>query len=136
MEYKKDGMAKDVLIGGVIGGVLFSFFPFPICILPYLLSGAITAYLMSKASSRSNADYIIAGGLSGGIAGLVSWGLDTLIILIDGISVMTDYRSPDEIDMEVAMAIDSLMMNIPLYILIGAIFGAIGGIIYGKLKNR
>ena len=136
MEYKKDEMAKAVLIGGVVGGVLFSFLPFSICILPCLLSGVITAYLMSKKSSRSNVDYIIAGGLSGGIAGLISWGLDTLIILIDGILVMANYRSPDEIDMEIAMAMDSLMMNIPFYILTGAIFGVIGGILYNKLKNK
>ena len=138
---KKDGMAKAVLIGGVVGGVLLSIFTIGLlecycllCILP----GVITAHLMTeeKGFNQTDKDYIISGGFSGCIAGLINWGLDTLIILIDGILSMANYRSPDEISMEIAIATDWLMMNIPLYILIGAISGSIGSILYKKVRSK
>ncbi|MBW9221044.1 hypothetical protein KKP91_02410 [Methanothermococcus sp. SCGC AD-155-M21] len=142
MEYIKEEMIKPILIGGVIGGVLSSI---PIisclncCCLLYVLSGAITAHLITKEYIPSDRDYMISGALSGGVAGLVSWLLGTLFgVIIYGamIPFMGDYY-PNDLYME--MMGSSMIVNIlyiPLYVLIGAVFGSIGGILYEKLKNK
>jgi len=135
MGYIRDEMIKPIFIGGIVGGVLFSISILSYYCLSYVLSGAITAYLIGRKFDPTDKDYIIAGGLSGGIAGLVSWCLDTLIILMLGIPLLANYCSPDEIYMEMMIATEWLMMNIPLYLLIGIISGAIGGILYGKLRR-
>ncbi|HIQ32075.1 MAG TPA: hypothetical protein EYH55_01150 [Methanothermococcus okinawensis] len=142
MEYKRDGMAKAVLIGGVVGGVLF--FLLPLSILPYILSGVITAYLMGRGSPRSNMDYIIAGTLSGFIAGFVSWCLDTLFILTHVPSMVSQYMDmvPSMRDhfielvyRESIVAVNNYKVNIPFYTIVGAISGFTGGILYGKLRR-
>ncbi|MBW9219956.1 hypothetical protein KKP89_00745 [Methanothermococcus sp. SCGC AD-155-N22] len=145
MGYIRDEMIKPILIGGVIGGVLSSI---PIisclncCCLLYILSGAITAYLMSKEFDPSDTEYLVAGALSGGIAGVINWLLGMLInILIYGVMVpfIGEYY-PTELHMEMMGAMNSSlvisMLYIPLYIIIGAIFGSIGGLLYEKLGNK
>ncbi|HIP84046.1 MAG TPA: hypothetical protein EYH15_00945 [Methanothermococcus okinawensis] len=143
MGHKRDGMAKAVLIGGVVGGLLSSL-PFPTCILPYFLSGVISAYLMSREFSRSNVDYLIAGTLSGVIAGFLSWCLDTVILLTAVPSLVKTYidinpsmgdHFMELVYMEGVMAVNAYKMNIPFYVILGAISGAIGGILYGKLRR-
>ncbi|MBW9223651.1 hypothetical protein KKP90_03605 [Methanothermococcus sp. SCGC AD-155-E23] len=134
----RDGMAKAVLVGGVIGGILFSLLP--LSILPYILAGVITAYLMSRESPRSNMDYIIAGVLSGFIAGFVSWCLDTLIILTSvindvGIASSTGDHFIELIYRESIMVVNDYKMNIPFYTIVGAISGFTGGLLYGRLRR-
>ena len=53
------------------------------CCLLHILSGVITAYLMSKEFDPSDRDYLISGALSGGIAGFVNLVLDLLITSIE-----------------------------------------------------
>ncbi|MBW9221626.1 hypothetical protein KKP97_01055 [Methanothermococcus sp. SCGC AD-155-C09] len=143
MKYIKEERIKPIIIGGIVGGVLFSFLPFPTYIIPYLLSGVITAYLISKEFPRSNMEYIVAGGLSGGIGGFVSWCLDMLIIIAAVPSMVSYYIDPsmtgyyiEEVYMESRIAVDWYITYIPFYVVIGAISGVIGGILYGKLKNK
>ena len=141
MEYIKEETIKPILIGGVIGGVLSAI---PIisclncCCLLYVLSGAITAYLITKEYIPSDRDYMVSGALSGGIAGFINWLLGFLIDIIYGATIpfMGDYYANE---LYMGMMGSSIIINIlfiPVNILLGAIFGAIGGILYGKLNNK
>ena len=144
MKYIKDEMVKPIIIGGVIGGVLSSIPTIAClncCCLLYILSGVITAYLMSKKFNPTDKDYIIAGGLSGGIAVLIKW-LSMLIgFIIFGTMVpfMINYCPNKLLYMKMTgTMVPSMVFSIlyfPIYMIIGAIFGAIGGILYGKLKE-
>jgi len=145
MGYIRDEMVKPILIGGVIGGVLSSV---PViaclnccCCLLYILSGVITAYLMSKEFDPSDRDYLISGALSGGIAGFVNWVLDLLITSIEYgamIPFMADYYTSEYMEMmmmEGTISLILIIFSIPLYMIMGAIFGSIGGILYGKFMK-
>jgi len=146
MAYIRDEMIKPILIGGIVGGVLSSI---PIiaclncCCLLYVLSGVITAYLMSKEFDPSDNDYIIGGGLSGSIAGFIDWLLGMIIsFAIFGMmsSFMVEYYPyPEEIHRKMIGTTGSSMLikmlNLPISIILGAIFGAIGGILYEKFMK-
>ena len=141
VKYIKEETIKPILIGGVIGGVLSSI---PIigdlnccCCLLYVLSGVITAHLMTEKYTPSDRDYMISGALSGVIAALVNLLLSLLISVIYGATTlfMGDYYYYDYMLMG-SFALIFAILFIPISILLGAIFGAIGGILYGKLKNK
>ncbi|AXI24720.1 hypothetical protein CFE53_00460 [Methanofervidicoccus sp. A16] len=145
MGYIRDEMVKPILIGGVIGGVLSSV---PViaclnccCCLLYVLSGVITAYLMSKEFDPSDRDYLISGALSGGVAGFVNCVLDTLITFITyGVMApfMANYYTSEYMNMMMGGPTSLMIftiLSIPLYIILGAIFGAVGGMLYGKLMK-
>jgi len=142
MGYIKEEMIKPIIIGGVIGGVLSAI---PIisclncCCLLYVLSGTITAHLITKEYLPSDRDYMISGALSGGVAGLISLLLSFLIrIIIYGaiIPFMGDYSPHDLYMKKIGSSIILAILSVPINILLGTIFGAIGGILYGKLKNK
>jgi len=146
MKYIKDEMIKPVLIGGVIGGVLSSI-PIIACLnccgLLYIFSGAITAHLITEKFDPTDRDYIIAGGLSGTVAGVINCLLNTLIsfhIFIFGAIVpFIIEHHPRELYIELSQTVATSMifhvLYIAIYMAIGAIFGAVGGIIYEKLKE-
>jgi len=147
MEYINNRMIKPVLIGGVITGVLvfiFSFIGSCCCCILYILSGIITAYLLTQEYLPSDRDYLISGALSGGVAGFVRWLLSALI----GVLYIVLYRTITISYMKaignhytsalyMGMGImDFILFAIFLIIdfftslLIGAAFGAIGAILY------
>jgi len=148
MGFIRGEMVKPILIGGIIGGVLSSV---PLigclkccCCLLYVLSGVITAYLMSKEFDPSDRDYLISGALSGCIAGFVNWVLDILITFIQYgtmVPFMANYYTSEYMNMMIIEGIITLMtliliiLSIPLYMIMGAIFGSVGGMLYGKLMK-
>ena len=142
MKYMKKEMITPILIGGIIGGVLSSI---PIigylnycCCLLYVLSGAITAHSMTGKYIPSDRDYMISGALSGVVAGLVNSLLGLLIsIVMYGATALFagDYYFSDYMLMD-SLGLVFAILFIPVNILLGAIFGSIGGILYGKLNNK
>ena len=146
MEYIKEETIKPILIRGVIIGVIdgvLSSIPIISCLncccLLYILSGAITAHLITKEYIPSDRDYMISGALSGCVAGLVSWLLGTLLgfIMYGAMTLpMGDYYPNDLYMGMMGSSMIITILYIPIYMLIGTIFGSIGGILYGKLKNK
>ena len=148
MEHIKEEMTKPILIGGAIVGVINGlFFAIPMignlnccCCLLYVLSGVITAHLMTGKYIPSDVDYTISGALSGGIAALISWLLGLLISII--MYGATTLPMGNHYPSNIYAAASSLTMMIcgivliPLYMLIGAILGSIGAIIYRGLTNN
>jgi len=145
MRYIRDEMIEPIFIGGIVGGVLSSI---PIiaclncCCLLYILSGVITAYLMSKKFNPTDRDYLIAGGLSGSIAGLIKWlGMLIGFVMFGTMVPFMINHCPNKLlymKMTGTMVPSMMVFSIlyfPIYMIIGAIFGAIGGILYGKLKE-
>ncbi|HIQ32077.1 MAG TPA: hypothetical protein EYH55_01160 [Methanothermococcus okinawensis] len=124
-------VVRPALIGGVITGILafiFSFIPlvgYCSCFL-YLLSGIITGYLLSQGYLPSDRDYLISGALSGGIAGFVSWCLDTVITIVDGFLSGT----LTTMDMDLAVLALLLFIGILVSTTIGVAFGVVGAAMY------
>ena len=141
VKYIKEETIKPILIGGVIGGVLSAI---PIigylncCCLLYVLSGAITAHLMTEKYIPTDRDYMISGALSGVIAALVDLILSLLIsIIIYGTTMfMGAYYFSDLNMLMGSFALIIAILSIPINILLGATFGLIGAIIYKELKNK
>ena len=149
MEYINDKMIKPIIIGGVITGVLtFIFSLTPIvgccCCILYVLSGIITAHLLTQEYLPSDRDYLISGALSGGVAGFVSWLLSAVIsviyILLSGTMSMS-YMKAVGIQHSSALYMGAGIMNFIMFaifllisffisLLLGAAFGAIGAILY------
>jgi len=137
MEYINDRMIKPVLIGGVITGVLvfiFSYIGGCCCCVLYILSGIITAHLLTREYLPSDRDYLISGALSGGVAGFVSWLLSALISVV----FIILYGTPvSYIIGDLGMGLFDfitfaiyLLISFPISLLIGAIFGTVGAIVY------
>jgi len=113
---------KSEFIVGVIFGIIFSI-PYLnyCCCLLYVLSGVISAHIRSKEGDLSDEEYSDCGGLSGLVAGGITFILDTTILAT----------------MEVSYYFIMItIISFIIYLSLGAIFGAIGGILYGKLKNK
>lgn len=149
MEYINDKMIKPIIIGGVITGVLtFIFSLTPIvgccCCILYVLSGIITAHLLTQEYLPSDRDYLISGALSGGVAGFVSWLLYTskeiLYSLLHNTLSMSymmglgdHYTSALYAGMSIMnFIIFAIFLLIGFFIslLLGTAFGAIGAILY------
>ena len=141
MEYINNRMIKPVIIGGVITGILTSIFSLIggcCCCILYILSGVITAYLLTQEYLPSDRDYPISGGLSGGVAGFVNWLLSTVLsivhILIYGsmsisyMKIIETYFSSTLTDF-VLFAL-FLLIAFLIHLLLGATFGVIGAILY------
>jgi len=109
-----------------------------------LLSGIITAYLLTQEYLPSDRDYLIAGALSGGIAGLVSGLLYTIIytiiiVLLSGamaipyMNTLGTHHSSlymgSTIISFILLAI-FLITFITILSLIGAAFGTVGSLLY------
>jgi len=142
VKYIKEETIKPILIGGVIGGVLsitpiISYLNYFCCLL-CVLSGAITAHLMTEKYIPTDRDYMISGALSGVIAALVDLILSLLIsIIIYGTTMfMGAYYFSDLNMLMGSFALIIAILSIPINILLGATFGLIGAIIYKELKNK
>lgn len=132
-------IVKAALIGGVVTGVLaFIFSLIPIvsycCCLLYILSGIITAYLLTQEYLPSDRDYLIAGALSGGIAGFISWLLYALKVVLLSLLYNTVSMS-SVIGMKMGMISFIgfallLLINFFVYLLAGITFGVVGAILY------
>ena len=133
MKYIKDEMVKPVMTGGVIIGVLVFILPWiggnRCCCVLYILSGVITAHLLTQKYLPSDRDYLISGALSGGVAGFVSWLLKAVGYILDALvhGRMSIYPSSlmDFILLTIFLLIDSLTS-----LLLGVTFGTIGAILY------
>jgi len=143
----RDEMIRPILIGGIICGILSykaSFVPIidylNCCCLFDILSGVITARLMTKEFDPSDRDYMIAGGLSGTLVELIYWFLELLHMIIDPNYLRELFMEFYPMELYVGMTGVIYMSIIFIFIIIlsiiiGAIFGAVGGILYGKLKR-
>ena len=133
MEDVKEIINKPEFIVGVIFGVISSI-PYLnyCCCLLYALSGAITAYIKSKDGDLSDEEYSDCGGLSGLVAGGITFILDYSLNIIP---YMRDYHYPGNYGGILLFHLITIISFI-IYLSLGAIFGAIGGILYGKLKNK
>ena len=136
----RDEMIRPILIGGIICGILSykaSFVPIidylNCCCLFDILSGVITARLMTKEFDPSDRDYMIAGGLSGALTGFISW---LIVSSIFGATI--PFMTEPYLKEIYIMIIRSPLFNIfsiLMSIIESAIFGAVGGVLYKKLKR-
>jgi len=99
-----------------------------------LLSGIITAYLLTQEYLPSDRDYLIAGALSGGIAGFISWLLYALKVVLLSLLYNTVSMS-SVIGMKMGMISFIgfallLLINFFVYLLAGITFGVVGAILY------
>ena len=142
-------MIKPVIIGGIITGVLVFIFSFAhieigcCCCFLYTLGGIITAYLLTQEYLPSDRDYLISGALSGGVAGFVSWLLyvlkEIVSILYTTVSilyiiVLKNYHIAglyiESTIMNFIIMAFLLLIGFFVYLLLGAVFGGIGAILY------
>jgi hypothetical protein len=138
MKFDSELMLKPMLIGGIVGGILSSI---PIihclncCCLLYAGSGAITAYLILKKTCVEMNDLAIAGAGSGAITGSIKGVLAPLFFLhnTNSTSMMGDDTMAIVGE---RIARDILVLNIPITMVLGAVFGAIGAIIYGMVYEE
>jgi len=148
MKLKTDVILKPMVIGGVIGGILSSI---PIinclncCCLLYMASGAIAIYLIPReAKSIDLEDGALVGAGSGAIAGLVDGVLGTIIDLTVGkainASMMAMMGMPPSMQQQMMaehfMNSSLAILSILIAIVLGAIFGTIGAIIYIKINEK
>ena len=132
MEYIKEEMIKPIIIGGVIIGVLVFISPWiggnRWCCVLYILSGVITAHILTQKYLPSDRDYLISGALSGGVAGFVSWGLKTVGYILDALvhGRISIYSSL----MDFILFVIFLLIYSITPLLLGVIFGTIGAILY------
>ena len=140
MRYINEKMVKPVVIGGITTGILLSIFILVyegtgcFCCLLYILSGIITAYLLTQEYLPSDRDYLIAGALSGGIAGFISWLLYALKVVLLSLLYNTVSMS-SVIGMKMGMISFIgfallLLINFFVYLLAGITFGVVGAILY------
>ena len=136
MRFNTELMLKPMLIGGVIGGVI-SGIPFINCLncccLMYIASGAITAHLILNKAYVEMEDLAVAGAGSGAIAGLIAGVLGFVFSLF--INTTSAGMMGDDMMAGVVGSTIGGIIGIPLAIIFGAISGAIGAILYVKVKG-
>jgi len=88
---------------------------------------------MTKEFDPSDRDYMIAGGLSGALTGFISW---LIVSSIFGATI--PFMTEPYLKEIYIMIIRSPLFNIfsiLMSIIESAIFGAVGGVLYKKLKR-
>ncbi|ODS35601.1 MAG: hypothetical protein A7316_03525 [Candidatus Altiarchaeales archaeon WOR_SM1_86-2] len=134
-------MMMPAIVGGLVAGILSGI---PLvnlcCCLWFVGGGAIAAWmLIGKIGKIELMDGAIVGGISGVIAGVIG-GVIVLIIdvffsaVID-MSDYYDYYSAYGAGEMMAFSVLGGVFRIIIFAILGAIFGAVGGVIVAKLKE-
>ncbi|RLI90905.1 MAG: hypothetical protein DRO65_02100 [Candidatus Altiarchaeales archaeon] len=131
-------MLVPALIGGVVSGVLSSV-PFIdcLCCLWFIGGGALAAYMLVRNVGKITLeDGAAVGGLSGIIGGIISsiLGFILSMVLNVGMPMMFEEIPKSKIALG-TLGIVVLLISCAITTIIGAILGAIGGVIFVKLKE-
>ncbi len=139
MNFNSNLMMKPMIIGGVVGGIISGI---PIlsclncCCLMFIASGAITAHLILEKAKVEMEDLAIAGAGAGVIAGFISGVLSFIFnMFINTASLLGQYGGED-MAMNIGASAGVGIIGIPIAIILGGIFGAIGAVLYYKLKEK
>jgi hypothetical protein len=137
-------MLKPVLIGGIVCGILAGI---PIvnclnaCCLLYILAGVITAHMMINNGEKGLGNFAVAGGLSGTVAGIIGGILSFIFSLIMNV-LSTVFNLSTDSGMHVSEGILGIgasaaggIIGIIFAVIFGAISGAIGSVVYSKIKG-
>jgi hypothetical protein len=137
------GMMKYALIGGVIAGILSGA---PLvsccCCLWFIGGGYLSAYMMGKKQALDQKKAAILGAVSGVIAGIVSTIVATVVALLFAGVVASMGLPMSGMDgsgnIASQMGFEVLGQGVLMIgrVIIGAILGAIGGIIYVETTKR
>lgn len=130
-------MLVPAAAGGLVAGIATSI---PVvnwlnvlCCLWFIIGGAIAAWMLIRGGGKIKlTDGAIVGAISGIIAGIIAAVLGTILGIAGSIfNNIVNVPGASGIGLEVFMGI----IGIFIYPILGAIFGAIGGVIFAKLKE-
>jgi len=135
-------MKMPALVGGVVAGIL-SGIPYVnvCCCLFFIGGGAIAAWmLIGKIGKIELEDGAIVGAISGVIAGVIASILDfiVIVVLMGGTTMLDDASMMGMGEVLAVSAVSGFVMMIIqgiIFVILGAIFGAIGGVIVAKIKE-
>ena len=130
-------MTMPAVAGGVVAGILSGFTSPLCCCIGYIGGGAIAAWIyMNNVGRIELNEGAIVGAISGAIAGAIATILNAIFTVLFG-SVINSMVSDMGGYMAYSAAEGGVMslLCMPAIMIVGAIFGAIGGVIVAKIKE-
>ncbi len=131
-------MMVPALIGGLVSGIL-SAIPCCniLCCMWYMVGGAIAAYFLAKKAKIELKDGAIVGALSGVVSAILITVLGfVLSMLFSALGIAMGGAGTEEMLLNMGLGALSQIFWFFVYLFLGVIFGAVGGVIAVKLMEK